>query len=263
MIFSSLEEFIRSRVESVLKTLNPTSLPLQYLPDRLRSAATFGAMQSILFQHKYIPESQRDAIIATELKSLASVAEQNYKISKYAFVHSGSNVQVAEITSLLEAMCVEKPWETLYYIAKKLSLATVNPLKAEFENLSSNRHAAAHSQNFNIPNIDLKGSVESALAIGIALDVVLTSAVRNLNSCMAIYQKIQDTKGSAIEIYFISEVSVRKKFKLHKEGVKNPVDQHADLNQLKAVSLQKLVGKVGVVLVHDGSYKPREWYCEA
>lgn len=262
MAFSALEDFIRLRTENVLKMLVPAALPFAYLPDIFRTAATLGALQAIQFQQKFISEDQKIQFLMDQFRSLSTLSDQNYNVSKYTFVHSGSNVQLSEITALLEAMSVEKPWETIYYTARRLKLATANPSKAEFETLSSNRHAAAHQQAFDIPNIDLKARIDSALSIGLALDVVLTAAARNLNSTMARYREIRQLKSRSISVYFVSTTLLRNKYRLEQEGATKAILTNTVLQTVKSAALHKLATAEGVVILHDGTYRPKEWYCE-
>lgn len=263
MVFSALEEFIRVRVENVLQMLIPASLPFDYLPEKLRIAATIGALQGIMFQQKLQSDDKKSAFLLEQFRLLASLSDQNYRISKYAFVHSGSNVQPNEITTLLEALSIEKPWETIYHTAKRLKLATANPSKAEFERLSSFRHRAAHDQSFDIPNFDLVNCMKSALSIGLALDTVITSAIRNLNSSLATHGEIKELKSKSISIYFVSTKALKKRFRLEKEGIKKAISTNIDIQIIKSAAIQKLKADVGVVILHDGSFKPKEWFCES
>ena len=262
MTFSALEDFTRFRTESILKMLVPAAVPFAYLPDTFRSAATLGALQSIQFQQRFISVDKKAQFLMREFKALATLSDQNYTVSKYAFLHSGSNIQLSEITCLLEAMCVEKPWETIYHTARRLKLATANPSKSEFETLSENRHSAAHLQSFDIPNIDLKARIDSALSIGIALDVVLTAAARNLNSSMAKHAAIRELKARSISVYFVSTTLLKNKYRLEKEGANKAILTNNVLQIIKSAGLQKLASSEGVVILHEGTYRPKEWYCE-
>lgn len=262
MAFSALEEFIRLRAATLVKSLLPVAIPFAYLPDRLRTAATLGALEGILFQQKFVPQSSKFAFLTEEFKALGSLADQNYSISRFAFAHSNPNVQHDEIEAMLTAFHVEKPWETVYNTARRLKIATPNPSRAEFRTLSENRHAAAHTQVFDIPNVDLKAQINSALSIGVALDVVLSAAIRNLNTCLATHGALTELRANAIVIYFISTVPIRGKYRLEMEGKK--VARHTDptLQPVKNQGLQKLLSGPGVLVLHDGTYVPKEWYCE-
>lgn len=262
MIFSALEEFVRLRVADALSKIVPAALPFGALSEELRKAATLGAIQGLLFQQKFVAEDQKISFLSQEIKALATVADQNYKISRFAFAHSNANVQLEEITSLLEALSVEKPWETVYHTARRLKLATPNPSKAEFRALSADRHAAAHQQSFDIPNLDLKARIDSALSIGLALDVVISAAVRNLNTCMAKYHALKELKSADVNIFFVSMAPKKNKFRFEQEGRARALQTNNTLQIMKATGLQKLSQCHGVLVLHDGAYRPKEWYCE-
>ena len=203
MIFSALEEFVRERVAHALGGLTPVSLPFAMLPLKLQVAATQTALQSLAFQAQYMEDAQKLASLRAEFKKLATAGENHYSISRYSFSNSKTNVQTAEIFDVLDALMVDKPWEAIYHLAKRFQIGTLNPAKQEFEQLSIARHSAAHKQSFDIPNIDLKAKVSTAMSIGIAFDVVLSCAVDNLNTSIARHGAIKLLKSSDIEIFSI------------------------------------------------------------
>lgn len=260
--FSALEDFIRLRSAVFIQALVPAAIPFANLPDSLRRAATLGALNGLLFQQKHIADDQKVSFLTQELKTLASVADQNYRISRFAFAHGNSNVQQDEIEAMLIAMHVEKPWESLYFMAKRLNLATPNPLRAEYKVLAENRHAAAHTQSFDIPNVDLKNQIDTALSIGLALDVLMSAAVKNLNSCLAKHKKLNELRASTINVYFVSSAKKRNKFRLEQEGAKRVRFTDVTLQAVKAAGLQKVSVNPGVVVFHDGTFRPTEWYCD-
>ena len=177
MTFSALEDFIRSTTSRALTEITPVTIPFSKLPEAFQKSATLTALNSLSTQVQYISKDVRLAFLAQEFKTLATVSDQHFRISKYAFVQSKSNVHGEEVQELLESLGVEKPWETMTRTAQRIGVASANPLKNAFTALSTARHSAAHDQSFDIPTGTLKDSLGSALAIGIAFDVVISTAI--------------------------------------------------------------------------------------
>ncbi|WP_232431700.1 HEPN domain-containing protein [Burkholderia ubonensis] len=265
MIFSALEDFLRERIAQILEHITPASLPFSNLSQKFQTSASQVALQSLAFQSQYIEEDQRLAFLRAEFKKLATLGENHYSISRYAFSNSKTNVQASEIFDVLDSFLVEKPWEAIYYTARRLQLATANPAKQEFEQLATARHSAAHKQIYDIPSIDLKAKVASAMSIGVAFDIVLSSAALNMNSSIARHQAMRLLKAGDIKIYFISENPYRGKYRLIQDGQPKSKTLNSDpaLHTVKAIGLQKLAIDPGVLVIQDGTGKPKEWYCRA
>ncbi|KGB89951.1 hypothetical protein DM81_1973 [Burkholderia multivorans] len=265
MIFSALEDFVRERIAQILGHLTPASLPFSSLSPKFQTSASQVALQSLAFQSQYVEEDQRLAFLRAEFQKLATVGENHYSISRYAFFNSKTNVQASEVYDALDAFMVEKPWEAIYYTARRLQLATANPAKQEFEQLAAARHAAAHKQVFDIPSIDLKAKVASAMSIGVAFDVVISCAVLNMNSSIARHQSMRVLKASDIKIFYIGENPYRGKYRLIQEC--NPKNKTLMSDQVlsvvKANGLQKLAVNPGVLVIQDAMGKPKEWYCRS
>jgi len=265
MIFSALEDFLRERISQVLEHLTPASLPFSSLSQKFQNSASQVALQSLAFQSQYIEEDQRLAFLRAEFKKLATVGENHYSISRFAFSNSKTNVQSSEIFDVLDAFLVEKPWESIYLTARRLQLATANPAKQEFEQLATARHSAAHKQIFDIPSIDLKAKISSAMSIGVAFDVVLSCAVSNMNSSIARHQAMRNLKANDIKVFYVEEGQYRGKYRLIQEGQPKhrTLLSDPDLSVVKANGLQKLAVNPGVLVVQDAMGKPKEWYCRA
>lgn len=261
MAFSALEDFVRERVALVLDQIAPAALPFSLLPASLQTAATLTAIKSLAYQAQYFEEHQRLPALVREFKKLATALDNHYSISRYAFAYSGSNVHSSEIAVLLEAFNVEKPWETIFRTAQRLQIALPNNSKQEFEQLAQVRHNAAHQQAFNIPNIDLKARIDSAISIGISFDIVLSCAVKKLNGSMARFRSLQALKANEIEVYSLSSQAKNGWFHLRKEGQVKPVRRDRDFQAIRAAGMERLRSSIGVFVVQDASGKPQAWYC--
>lgn len=268
MLFSSLEDFIRARIAHAMSYLTPAILPFDSLPSKVREAASDIALRNLATQIQYIPKVDRFQLLVEEFRKLASVGTQTYSVSRYAFAHAKTNIQIDEVLDTLEAFGVEKPPESLHFTARRIGLATPGPLKNEFEQLSRQRHKAAHTQTFDIPNTDLKARVSSALAIGISFDILLCSALGHLQTLAMNRKQMVDLKAADVQILMASARG-RSTYALI-ELDKNPgnppkraLKVSADLSEIRAEGMRRLRAGTGAFLLRDHTNLPVEWHCRA
>lgn len=260
MTFSALEDFMRNVAARALGSLSPATIPFSRLPVALQKSATLDALYSLAAQSKHFDKGTQVALLAAEFKTLSSVGDAHFQISKYAFLRSGSNVCGDEIFDVLTSVGVDKPWEAMHHTGQRLGIALVNPPKSSFPALALDRHAAAHDQTFDIPTTKLKDSISVALSIGICFDIVLSSAIGNLNTSIAKNGgKVVDLVSSKIDLRFVCNAPKRGKYSVRSTPTGRALKADANMDTIRAVGLASL--KVpGALLVHDAAGRPVAWY---
>ena len=90
------------------------------------------------------------------------------------FSPRGSNVSHGDIKEAFLAFGVTEPWNKLSQIATAVGSSRVS-LSTDYRNLARTRHSSAHNPTGNVASADLQTNLDTAIVIGIAIDVLSLS----------------------------------------------------------------------------------------
>jgi len=171
--FSVLEHFIRSRTGELLLAFNQVNTPFEDLPKKIREIATKGAIKGILKRMNF----NDDPILftQTEAEIIASSKDPIYQISQYSIGWDNSNLNVADVNTILKSFSIDSGWSNIDVLSSRLDL-TILSSKEAFYNAAQRRHDAAHNVYARIQPTDLENFVREAYAIALGFDLLLSTA---------------------------------------------------------------------------------------
>tara|TARA_R110001592_G_scaffold50524_12_gene156128 strand:- start:868 stop:1797 length:930 start_codon:yes stop_codon:yes gene_type:complete len=171
--FAVLEHFIRRRTGEILDSFHRVCIPFDDLPDRLKKAATRGALQGILKREKYSADGIK--FLQEESAIVASSNSTSFALSRYSLGFEGSNLTDEETLSILKTFGVKDAWNLITSLSSRLDMAIPNA-KTSFINATLRRHDAAHNVNASVNPSDLQAFVRESYALAVGFDVLITSA---------------------------------------------------------------------------------------
>jgi hypothetical protein len=175
--FCALEHFLRSRAGELFEAFVSVPVAFDDLPERLRKAATLGAVKGVAFRSKVDPDPI--GMVQSESQSIASTQGPGYRISRYAAGWEMSNLNADAVSGLMATLCVQKGWQQIDMIATRLSM-TLPSSKSAFENAATTRHSAAHDVKTDIQSTQLSDFVREAYAIAVAFDTLVCKAFQRI-----------------------------------------------------------------------------------
>lgn len=195
--YAFLEDFLRSRTAEVVQRIGEGTTRFPDLPEKIRTAATKGVFNAVMFQRRFIDYRMQDQFrhYQEHAQFVASTATSSYGISPLAFAHEQSNLSSEDIVETLQAFKVTNPWSTLVGVARRCGVGVL-ALKEAFEAASGRRHEAAHKADADIEYSDLKDYDVEALGVAVGFDLLISRALRQLLEANAAYLSTNGIVGS-------------------------------------------------------------------
>lgn len=172
--FAFLEDFIRHRSGEILASIAASGLPFSSLPEKVRSATTFGLLRSLDSRMRFeADDAAKISFVQSHASFVASTATMPFQLSELAFGYKASNISEEEVADILRAFRVPGPWQAVGLLASRVGLGSLVLMEA-FRNAAKRRHAAAHVAGATTPLADLENYLREARAIAFGFDVLLS-----------------------------------------------------------------------------------------
>jgi hypothetical protein len=173
--FVALEDFIKRRTSEAMSQISQCGITFSDLPEKLRKATTYGAINSVAFQLKIRPPEEREAYAQESTGSIFSTLSENYNLYEHSFGFDASNINADTISHFLTSICVPSTWQNLTSLAAELELGL--DLRSRFMSSADLRHKAAHIPNANIAVGELETLRKNCIAISICFDAITETAI--------------------------------------------------------------------------------------
>ncbi len=259
--FTALEDFLKSRTSEVLTTIGNGYAKFADLPDRIKDAATIGALKAVNFHANIVKHRGDDvlAFIQHEAGLIASTTQPSFQISGFSLGWNKSNLSDADINEILGAFQIKNGWGEIARIAHKVGLG-IPSLQGSFKNAALRRHAAAHVAHTESEVIDLQDFRREALAIALGFDILLSRCLRLILDTNKEYLSGKsDTVTSRGSILFADSIA-NQKWRVVKEGNKRANRRFQDLDSLMNYCMTHARENFQSVVFRDISSIPYEWH---
>lgn len=180
--FNILEDFIKSRTKEMFDFVSNSRVRFENLPDRLKVAATNGALKGLVFQVTLEKKNQGDwmSLIHSESRNIFSTSQNPFTLSTMSLLSESSNIGPEDIPDVLKCLDITGGWATLQNISSSLGGGTID-LNAAYKNMFSNRHKCAHEANFSYQYTQLENSLNDIVAISSAFDIAITTRCKYID----------------------------------------------------------------------------------
>ena len=175
LLFSAMETFLRDRTAEVLQSFDAAVVSFSGLSEKLQTAVTLGAMHGLQNRVKAQDKQLQSSWLMTEAAAIASASTSLSTLSRYSFAHDRSNIAEDDVSNILSAFGVDKPWESITAVTGR-SGASLPDAKAEFIAIKKRRHSSAHVVTGAVPHADLEQSLLAVRSICAAFDLLISKA---------------------------------------------------------------------------------------
>ncbi|MDH3044034.1 MAE_28990/MAE_18760 family HEPN-like nuclease [Gordonia alkanivorans] len=203
--FNLLEDFMKKRMSACLDAISLRGVPFADLPDKLQEAAIVSAFSNGLNRSSF-DRLQKKQVLQEVAAAVASTsAYSTYQIHKYSLLHSGSNITSDEINKALQALHIERPWETLNAIAASTGIGGI-PIVDRFKSCLQTRHEAAHNlAAVEISDIDELLGLATLLAFG--FDTAISAGTSRILDKQKTTAKTKKIEPNDISVHTVEEFS--------------------------------------------------------
>ncbi len=176
--FTILEDFLRARTQETFAYISRSGNPFGKMPAQLRRIATIRTVKAILFQLGIKNDARDDiAYVQEKASSIASTLTASYEISDIAFGYDTSNLSDTMVEELLEALHIDKPWESMGQIGARAGIGTLRQRhRAAFLELAARRHHAAHDPRSDVQPSELEAGLLDVVGLAIGFDGLISMA---------------------------------------------------------------------------------------
>lgn len=181
--FNILEDFIKNKAKETLTHVSNSDIIFSNLSESLQKDSILGALNSLAFRARIIKKDGGDwqSLIQSESLKIHSTKNDNFQLSEFSLVSSGSNIAAEEVTSLLRAFSIDGGWNKLKSVSDKIN-GGVTDLNQAYKNATERRHNSAHAAEFRYEHSWLSGIKREILSIAASLDILLTARCRQIDS---------------------------------------------------------------------------------
>ncbi|MGX1951150.1 hypothetical protein ACWIGY_12760 [Streptomyces anulatus] len=257
--YSSFEDFFASRTGEVLDSFDATRVGFDQLPEKLKEAATVGAIRALGFRMNFEADaSTKRAYIQRHSALITTTATSGYKFSPLSFMPSSSNLSDEDVERCLKALLVEGPWVELEKVTSRIGYGVAG-LRQRLKQLAAQRHEAAHAAHADISVADLRQFPHDLLAFSAAFDAVFSRAVdeilrRGVSSNPQVkISSIADT----VDICFIDFDGKIYSEKL--EGKDRARKRYDSLEEAWRGSVGRSTPGKSLLVLRDGQQRPLDW----
>ncbi|MER6569753.1 HEPN domain-containing protein [Streptomyces sp. NPDC001093] len=257
--YSSFEDFFASRTGEVLDAFDATRVSFDQLPEKLKEAATVGAVRALGFRMNFEPDaSTKRAYVQRHTALITTTGTSGYKFSPLSFMPSSSNLSDEDIERCLKALLVEGPWVELEKITSRIGYGVVG-LRQRLKQLAAQRHEAAHAAHADISVADLRQFPHDLLAIAAAFDAVFSRAVDEilsrgpLSNSQAKISAIADS----LDLSFIDYDG--KIYSERSEGKDRARKRYDSLEGAWRGAIGRSASGKSLLVYRDGQQRPLDW----
>jgi hypothetical protein len=175
--FAMLEKHAESCLSELMSKIGASRIKYPSFTDKLKRFLTIDAVIGLSNRIQFFDATDRQGYADHQIRLLSSYTSTPAVYTALGFSPKGSNVSHKDIATAFGACGVEAPWEKLSAIATALGSSRLS-LSSDFQNLAKTRHRSAHNPMGNVASADLETNVETAILIGIAIDVLASALSR-------------------------------------------------------------------------------------
>jgi hypothetical protein len=155
----------------------------------------------------FTDRASRQAYADMQLAALAQYSATPAAYTVLGFSPRGANVSDGDISTVLSAFGIEKPWQRLGKVAREVGSARLS-LKDDYIGLTKTRHRSAHQPASNIPSADLKTHIETSILVAVCFDCLAHSIAQAMMTAADIYSFQASVRGNNLTYRFVdSETS--------------------------------------------------------
>lgn len=234
-------------------------LAFDQLPPKLKQAATQGVLSVLVFRVRLERQNGRDPtpLIQEVGRALASTSGATPTLSPLSLLWGASNLGVEDVRDVLGALGVKDAWNQLGQVASRAGFHAVD-LRTAFLGLARDRHAAAHEAQTDTPLLSVRSLARSALAIGLAFDVLLSRAGRLCHSGDAGYLAGQEISSDDIALIFVDDRG--GSYAVIAEGSTRAHRVFSSVDEALQAAVPFARVRSGVVVQRTRGHDPMSWY---
>lgn len=182
--FNILEDFIKKRSGEALDFLSGSGVEFALLTDAMQEAAILDTLSSLSFRAKLEKKNGGDgwrSLIQEEALKIRSTGQTTFKISSLSLASSGSNVQPADVVSIMSAFGIKGGWAKITAVIAMFGGGLPDAAQA-YRNAFERRHSSAHSVGYQYSHAWLFSLKNEIIPLAVALDVLLAARCRQVKS---------------------------------------------------------------------------------
>lgn len=257
--YSSFEDFFATRTGEVLDSFDATRVAFDQLPDKLKEAATIGAVRALGFRMNFEPDATtKRSYVQRHAAIITTTGTSGYKFSPLSFMPSSSNLSDEDIERCLKALMVDGPWVELEKVTSRIGYGVAG-LRQRLKQLASQRHEAAHAANTDISVADLRQLPHDLLAISASFDATFSRAVDiilNRGQGAGAPQKISGI-SDVIDLCFIDYDG--KMYSERSEGKDRARKRYETLEEAWRGAVSRAVKGKTLLVFRDEQQRPLDW----
>ncbi|WP_199580254.1 hypothetical protein [Blastococcus sp. TBT05-19] len=257
-VYTVLEEFVRARSLEALNHISAGYGGWAQLPEGLLRRSTMGVASMLGGEAARLNKTNGTAAALALLEDTAVswITRRNggMQLSELTFRWAGSNMQAEDLVDILQAVTIEKPFESMTSIIKRFGLPLQGTVKELLQSLARNRHSAAHAPSPGIPAVSLRSMPNDLVTLALAFDVLISRGAAAGHRSDADFRQGKAVKVSSIGLRTVTRLhgDEWRELKVGNQRGTRPVGSLVDV---KAALLSKRAktGDVLLFLERDGS----------
>lgn len=172
--FALLEKYSERCFSELVSRIGASPVKYPLFGDKLKRFLTIDAVSGLSNRIHFLDGPDKQTYADHQIRLLASYSSIPAVYSALGFSPKGSNVSHEDIKTAFGAFGVQAPWDKLSGIATAVGSSRVS-LSSDYQNLAKTRHSSAHDPTGNVATADLETNIETAIIIGIAIDVLASA----------------------------------------------------------------------------------------
>lgn len=256
--YAAFEDFFVTRSAEALAFFDGTKVPFRRLPDKLKEAATLGAVRAMNFRVGFEEASMRLKFVQQHADFVYSTSTSTYRFSPLSFSPYSTNLTSDDFERTLKAVVVDAPWLQLTDIATRVGYGIIG-LRERISQLLTQRNEAAHSPAADISVADLKQLPHDLLAAALAFDAVFCRAITLIcNRNVSVDPNEKLTKiAKEIKIVFLDRVAAT--VREIAEGKTRATRVYSTLEDAFTNAVRRARNSKALVVVRDAQGRPVDW----
>ena len=257
--FSTLEDFLRSRLGEVLSRIGESGLPFDRLPAGLQEVTTIGAVKALAYQGDLRKTNGEDfmSFLQTECSLTASTATSAYRLSRYSMGWERPNLGDAEIRKILKAFKVKGGWDNFDSLSRRVGLGSLPTIEA-YRQALKRRNLAAHAASADTELAHLKDFLPIAFGVAIAFDSLVSHCLRRILDHETQYLR-DDTRVNESDIKFRFIDDHGRVWKERKEGTTRATKIASNKADLISHCMANAHSRDDVVVIRNARSQPIDW----
>ncbi len=259
--FTTLEDFLKSRMAELIAKVGTGPVVFSRLPKRLRKLGTVDVLDGLRTQARRMLSEGLDALplVQEHASFIASTLHAPYTLSFMGFGREASNLNANAIKVLLGDFQIKDGWGKIGGIASRVGMGLPSA-EMSFLNASRSRHSAAHDINANIQIEKLRTIAQDALTVAIGFDLTLSAAIQLiLHGDRKYLAEDFEFTDRSVRIRFIDQIRDAK-WSCRAEGATKAWRSGADLAGLVAQAKVIAERKREFIVVRNMRSQPVDWY---